>query len=175
MIYLNPAGYNWAAMNYDGYGMSLVAVAIIYSIFFYTICFYLWYHRKHPVLRMRKINLALASLLVLHVYLFMVMLAYWLNGTYPCSVEFWCMSVYLPVGIGLFQAQNQQLLIVSKEQSQLLQRQDYYKPIFPKGGRVGGPKYWMIRFKSWWDSTTRQGKYEGFVFAGICLQVSICH
>ncbi len=172
MIYLNPTGFNLDKMNDDAYGLSFVAIAVIYSIFFYTACFYLWYHRKHAVLRMRKMNLTLGSLLILHVYLFMVMMAYWLNGAYPCSVEFWCMSVYLPVGIGLFQAQNQQLLIVSQEQTHLLQRQDYYKPIIPKGGRVGGPRYWTARFKAWWDSTTRQGKYEGFVYVGICLQVS---
>ena len=172
MVYFDSAGFNWGPMNYDGYGVSFVAVAVIYSVFFYTTCCYVWYHRKHTVLRMRKINLAIGSLLVLHVYLFMVMIAYWLNGTYPCSVEFWCMSIYLPIGIGLFQAQNQQLLIVSKEQSELLQRQDYYKPLFPKDGGIGGLRYWIFRFQAWWNSITKQGKYEGFVFVGICVQVS---
>lgn len=174
MVYQNPEGFNGGAKNYDGYGLSFVAVAVIYSVFFYTACFYLWYHRKHPVLRMRRLNLALGSLLLLHVYLFMVMMAYFLNGTYPCNVEFWVMSVYLPVGIGLFQAQNQQLLIVSNDQTRLLDSQDDYKPIFPKDGRLGGLSYWTFRFKTWWRSTTKQGKYEGLVYIGICIQVSIC-
>ena len=171
MVYLNPGGHNWGPQNYDGYAMSTVAVAVIYSALFYVTCFYVWYHRYHAVLRMRKMSLAILSILILHVYLFMIFMAYWLNGSYPCSVEYWCMSIYLPIGIGLFQAQNQQLLIVSKEQSQLLQRQDYYKPLFPKNGGIGGPRYWMFRLKAWWDSTSKQGKYEGFVVLGICAQV----
>ena len=78
---------------------------------------------------------------------------------------------YLPIGIGLYQAQNQQLLIVSTEQHRLLYSEDY-KPLYPGHGRgVGGPKFWLWRAKLWWNSTSKQGKYEGYVLIGMIVQV----
>ena len=35
---------------------------------------------------MRKMNVAIASVVILHVYLFMVFIVYCLNGSYPCGV-----------------------------------------------------------------------------------------
>lgn len=170
--YLNPLGHNWGAENLDGYGISYIVVAVTYSIFFYAACFYLWLQRNHPVVRMRKINLALLSILILHVYLFMALIVYPLNGAFPCNVEFWSMSMYLPIGIGLFQAQNQQLLIVSREQNMLVHRHEMWKELpGSRGGGIGGPKYWMYRFKIWWRRSSQQGKYEAFVFVGIIVQV----
>lgn len=82
------------------------------------------------------------------------------------------MSIYLPIGIGLYQAQNQQLLIVSREQNHLVRNEEYFKPMFAgRGHGIGGPRYWMFRFKVWWNSASKQGKYEGFVFAGMVVQV----
>lgn len=81
------------------------------------------------------------------------------------------MSIYLPLGIGLFQAQNQQLSIVSQEQSQLMQSDTFYKLYTPYQDGIGVIKYWTHRFRNWWGNTSKQGKYEGFVFAGLCLQV----
>ena len=80
---------------------------------------------------------------------------------------------YLPIGIGLFQAQNQQLLIVSREQSLLLRKEEHYKPLYPAQGKgLGGPRYWLWRLKLWWQGTSTQGKYEGFVLIGMTVQVS---
>lgn len=94
MGYLNPDGYNWGpAMNLDGYGISLIVFAVVYSILFYLACAFVFFHRKHPVMKMRNISLALVSVLVLHVYLFMVLMIYPMNGVFPCSVEFWIMSM----------------------------------------------------------------------------------
>ena len=86
MVYLNPQGHNWGAENFDGYGISQIIFAAIYSIFFYAACFYVWLNRSHPILRMRKMNLALLSLLVLHVYVVMIFVVYMTNGSYPCGV-----------------------------------------------------------------------------------------
>ena len=171
--YLNPEGHNWGAENLDGYGTSMIVIAVIYTIFLFTACAYLWSHRCHPVIRIRKIGLAISSILILHVYLFMVLMVYPLNGAFPCSVEFWIMSIYLPLGIGLFQAQNQQLLIVNREQGRLLQGNDFYKPLYLTEGRgLGSPKYWLWRFKLWSHGVIIQRKYEGFVVAGMIVQVS---
>ncbi|KAL9124027.1 MAG: hypothetical protein Q9217_006600 [Psora testacea] len=171
--YLNPGGHDWGKENSDGYALSQIVFIIIYTIFFFTACTYLWLHRMHPVIKMRKINLALMSVLILHVYLFMIFMVYPLNGEFPCGVEFWIMSLYLPIGIGLFQAQNQQLLIVSREQNQLLHVDHIYKPLAGvRSHGIGTPNYWIFRFKLWWNRTSKQGKYEGFVLVGIVIQVA---
>ena len=171
--YLNPGGHNLADHeNFDGYGISLIVVIILYSIFFYVACTFLWLQRNNPAIRMRKIPLALLSILVLHVYLVIIFVVYPLNGTFPCGLEFWIMSIYLPIGIGLFQAQNQQLLIVSREQNLLKGIDELYRPLYPNhGGGLGGPKYWIWRLKLWWRSVNAQNRYEGLVFVGMVVQV----
>ena len=171
--YLNPGGHNWAPHeNLDGYGISLIVFVLIYSIFFYAACVFLWLQRNNPAVRMRKIPLALLSILVLHVYLIIIFIVYPLNGTFPCGVEFWIMSIYLPIGIGLFQAQNQQLLIVSREQNLLKGIDELYRPLYPnRGSGLGGLKYWIWRLKIWWMSVNAQNKYEGLVFVGMVVQV----
>ena len=170
MVYANPHGHDWSdKYNYDGLGLSYIVFAVVYSVIFYAMCGIVWYYRKHPVIKMRNVGLAISSLLILHVYLFLVFMAYPLNGYYPCDVEFWIMSIYLPIGIGLFQAQNQQLLIVSREQNKLIITDDLYKALPPAGK---GPRNWVFRIKQWWNSFSEQGKYEGFVAVGIVVQVS---
>lgn len=170
--YLNPGGHNLAdTENFDGYGISLIVFIVLYSVFFYAACAFLWLQRNNPAIRMRKIPLALISILVLHIYLIVIFVVYPLNGRFPCQVEFWIMSTYLPIGIGLFQAQNQQLLIVSREQNLLKGIDELYRPLYPNyGGGLGGPKYWIWRFKLWWRSVNTQNKYEGLVFVGMVVQ-----
>jgi len=94
--FFNPGGHNWGAENLDGYGICQIVVAVIYSLGFYGLCAYIWLLRNHPAIKMRKIPLALLSVLILHVYLFMVFMVYPMNGAFPCSVEFWIMSMYVP-------------------------------------------------------------------------------
>ena len=171
MPYFNADGHNWGAENLDGYGISQIIFAVIYSIAFYAACIHVWMLRKHPIIKKRKIGLAIVSLQILHVYMFMVFMVYPLNGAFPCSVEYWIMSLYLPIGFGLFQAANQQLCIVSQGQLKLTLSHDtsLYKPI-PTGR---GLKKLFSRFKVWWADVSSQGKYEGLVAVGISLQVSL--
>jgi len=173
MRYLNPEGHNWGPKNVDGYGISSFAFGVVYTIVFYATCLYLWLHRKHPSVKMRNIALSLAAVLTLHVYLFMVFTAYYLNGDFPCNVEFWSMSMYLPFGIALFQASNQNLLIVSREQIQLLHAEEPYNPLPPGYGQgLGGARYWFWRFKLWRQRAVKQNKYEAFILVGMVVQVS---
>lgn len=172
MVYLNPEGHNWGPKNVDGYGISTFAFGIVYTIIFYAACLYLWLHRNHPSVKMRNIGLSLAGVLTIHVYLFMVFAVYYLNGLFPCNVEFWSMSMYLPLGIGLYQASNQDLLIVSREQIQLIRSEVPYNPLPPGYGKgFAGPRYWSWRVKLWWQRAARQNKYEVFVFFGMLAQV----
>ena len=167
MVYAN--GHNWGnKLNWDGLGISSLIFAGVYSIIFYAMCAIVWANRKHPVIKMRNMGLAISSLLVLHVYFFMIFLAYVLNGNYPCELEFWIMSFYLPVGIGLFQAQNQQLLLVSRAQSKLIYMEDTFKSLPPTRP---GFKRWNFKFRQWWAQWTEQNKYEGFLAVGMVLQV----
>ena len=167
----NPKGHDWGSINLDGYGIGFIVFAIVYTIAFLTGCGYVWAHRLTPAVRMRNIPLALSSIMLLHVYITAVFIVYPINGAFPCQAEFWIMSIYLPIGIGLFQAQNQQLLIVSREQNQLIHYEDCYKQIHGNGS-LGSPSYWAYRLKLWWKKNTKQGKYEVYVFTGIIIQVS---
>ena len=172
--YLNPGGFNFGSKNFDGYGISLIVFGVAYSLFFYTACAVLWLHRNHPIIRMRNSFFFILSLLVLHVFCFMVMVAYTLNGATPCGVEFWSMNIYLPLGIGLFQLQNQQLLIVSRRQASLMVTEGHYKPVMPKGARgLGGPKYWYLRLRIWRINIGTPGRCQWFVAIGIIVQARL--
>ncbi|KAL6717202.1 hypothetical protein ACLMJK_005117 [Lecanora helva] len=172
--YLNPGGYDFGSQNFDGYGISYVIIDVAYTVAFLAACAFLWVNRRHPSVQMRNIHLLLLSLLVLHVFAFECMLIYTLNGTFPCQVEFWAMSIYLPIGIGLFQAQNQQLLIVSQRQAQLMVSKHLYKPFLPKStSGIGGLRYWRFRLKVWWKGIHRERKSQGLILIGFLVQFTV--
>ena len=176
MVYLNPGGFNFGSENLDGYGISNIIFGVTYSLFFYAACIFLWYYRHHPVVKMRNVPLLLLSLLTLHVFLFMIFVVYTLNGAFPCQIEFWCMNLYLPIGIGLFQAQNQQLLVVSSQQAKLIVNDELFKPLPPKPRKgLGSPSYWTFRLKRWWRDVCSTRKYEAYVTLGIIVQVRAAH
>ncbi|KAL8712191.1 MAG: hypothetical protein Q9220_003625 [cf. Caloplaca sp. 1 TL-2023] len=162
MVYLNPGGFNFGPQNLDGYGISNIAFSVAYTICLLAGCVYLWSQRHHPIVKMRNVGLMLMSVLVIHLFCFMVFTVYTMNGAWPCSVEFWAMNLYLPIGIGLWQAQNQQLVIVSRQQTEMIASNNTYRPLLPKRGHgIGTPKYWIWRFKIWYQGISTQGKYEG--------------
>ena len=176
MVYLNPGGFNFGPENLDGYGISNITFGVVYSLFFYGACIFLWFYRHHPVVKMRNVPLLLMSLLTLHVFLFMVLVVYTLNGAFPCQVEFWCMSLYLPIGIGLFQAQNQQLLVVSSQQAKLVTNDELFRSLPPKSGKgFGSFNYWVFRLKCWWRDVCSTRRYEAYVTLGIVIQVGAVH
>lgn len=175
MVYMNPDGFDLSAHpNFDGWGISHVIVGTVYTLALWTACLFVWLNRQHPMLAMRNIPLMLLAINCAHVYLYVLFLAYAMNGAVSCQWEFWWMSIYLPIGIGLFQAQNQQLLHVSRQQAELVVRDDMYKllPALP-GSSIGGPKYYMYRLKIWWRDVNRQRKYEAYILVGMIIQVRI--
>ncbi len=167
MPFLNSGGHDYSGANLDGWGILQLVFAILYTIVLLVLCGILWTQRHHPIIRMRKIPLAIAAVLVLHVYVVIILIVYPLNGYFPCSAEFWIMSIYLPIGIGLFQAQNQQLLLISRGQ-QVLLTPDIYKPL-PSGKTRR--QYYRNKFIIWCKSTKEQDAFEGFIAAGIMIQV----
>ncbi|KAL8826779.1 MAG: hypothetical protein Q9170_007274 [Blastenia crenularia] len=168
MPFFSPKGHDFG--NYyqlDGWGVFLVVFTVLYTLFLLGLSCVLWTWRNHPVIRMRRVPLAIAAVLVLHVYVCIVLLVYPWNGHFPCSVEFWVMSVYLPIGIGLFQASNQQLLRISRGQQALL-TEDTYRTL--PSGKNRREYYWSA-FVIWAKNAKDQGSFEGFLAAGMVAQV----
>ena len=121
---LNPKGRNWGSLvNWDDLGKAYAAVLVIWTV---TLCAgtaWLVVNRRIPFIKMRNLPLAVASTAFLHVYLVKIMLAYTTNGHLTCAAEFWIMSIYLPLGIALFQANITQLRSISYRQGRILSRQ----------------------------------------------------
>lgn len=77
------------------------------------------------------------------------------------------MSFLLPMGIGLFQAQTQRLLLVSHVQSKLIMGDEIYITLGPRRG----PRKWKHKVVQWWRQSIEQGSYEGYVAVGMVIQV----
>jgi hypothetical protein len=60
--------------------------------------------------------LVFAAALCLHAYGVACWIAYVIMPLLPCNAEFWIMSIYLPMGMALFQAANSQFLWIAKKQ-----------------------------------------------------------
>ncbi|KAL8663011.1 MAG: hypothetical protein Q9202_004241 [Teloschistes flavicans] len=169
MRFLNPGGHNFIGVNTDGWGILQLVVAILFTIIVLVLSAVLFKYRNEPVIRMRKVPLSIAATLTLHVYTTLVLLVYPINQYWPCNAEFWIMSIYLPIGIGLFQAQNQVLLRTSRGQQHLL-TQDIYRPL--PSGKTKRQYYWNT-FKLWCQTAREGGHFEGFIAAGIFFQFLI--
>jgi hypothetical protein len=94
---------NGGRANFDALGIFYVMVAILYSIFVALEIYLLHRHRSNHSIRIRGFNVLIGSVSMLHVYLVLVLLAYPENGNWPCAAEYWIMSVFLPLGMALFQ------------------------------------------------------------------------
>ncbi|KAJ4376770.1 hypothetical protein N0V86_006887 [Didymella sp. IMI 355093] len=116
---LTPRMLNGGESNTDALGITYVVIAIIYTI---VLAFELaiLYRRRHVFcIQIRNIKIVFAAVSMLHVYLTLVFLAYPWNGLYPCSAEFWVMSIFLPSGMALFQACNARVLTAYESQRRM--------------------------------------------------------
>ena len=102
--------------NLDGLGWTYITIATIWTIILLVGMTFLLARRNHHHLRIRNVPLAVSAVATLHVYWILCLLAYTFHGFYPCVVEYWIMSIYLPLGMALFQASNTQLLYIVKIQ-----------------------------------------------------------
>lgn len=94
---------NGGAPNTDALGIIYVIVAILYTIVLAGELYLLNRHHAAFCVRIRNLKVVFSAISILHVYLVLVLLVYPWNGLFPCSVEFWIMSVFLPSGMALFQ------------------------------------------------------------------------
>jgi len=103
--------------NTDALGIFYVVVAIMYTLILSVELFFLHRRREAFCLQIRNLKVVFAATLMLHIYLILVLLVYPWNGLFPCSAEFWIMSVFLPSGMAFFQGKFSgpiQLLVCTK-------------------------------------------------------------
>jgi hypothetical protein len=168
MVYISPLGRNWGpTVNWDALGKIYAALIISWTVILYSGVAWLVTHRQMPYLKMRNIPLAIAAISFLHVYLVKIFLAYTTNGHFLCSAEFWIMSIYLPFGIALFQANMVQLLSISTQQRKLLEGDRTRESSHHQPGVRG---LW-----SRWRSLTALKQTYVFIGIGMLLQVLHSH
>ena len=121
-----------------------------------------------PFIRMRNLPIAIASTLFLHLYLLKICIAYTTNGHFTCSAEFWIMSIYLPFGIALFQANVTQLRSISERQEKLLTRQLSFNRTLalPSRGQIR-------HLTSRWRELSYAQKSYIFIACGMVVQFSL--
>jgi hypothetical protein len=97
-------GHDFASHpNFDRLGCFYLTFAAIYTIVVFAGLVALFVARKSHAVRLRSFKTICATVLTLHVYLVLVLVAYPLNGLYKCWMEFWIMNLLLPLSIALFQ------------------------------------------------------------------------
>jgi hypothetical protein len=129
--------------NTDGLGMTYISIIVVWTCLLLPVAIFLIKNRHLPYLRMRNIPLAVGAVATLHVYWILSLIAYVLNGYFPCTTEYWIMSIYLPLGIALFQASNSQLLSIATAQKRYTQGDALVKSQASTNPRVRGlRKYW---------------------------------
>lgn len=166
---LNPKGRNWGSLvNFDDLGKTYIGIILAWTVMLCAGVAWLVMNRRVPFIKMRNLPLAIASTAFLHVYLVKIVLAYTTNGHFLCSAEFWIMSIYLPFGIALFQANITQLRSISYRQKKLLSRQLSDSSLGSTGGRKK-TKSWNL-WTQWRDMNDVQRSY---VFIGFFMLVQV--
>jgi hypothetical protein len=56
------------SLNLDRIGQAYIAIFVLWNVLLATGLTFLWINREHPSLRMRRLPLLFAGVLVLHVY-----------------------------------------------------------------------------------------------------------
>ena len=153
-------------LNVDDLGKLYISVAIVWTAIVFCASSFLLYNRDLPVLRVRNTHLWTAAVTFLHSYWVLCLLAYVLNGTYPCTAEFWIMSLWLPFGMALFQVNGMHLLHIASLQTRFISLQSLYAY---HGSRS---------VKSGWRSLRKLGVPDSLswlqkvsILAGVILQV----
>lgn len=135
--------------NTDGLGFTYIALVIAWTCLLLPASIFLIRNRHLPFLRMRNIPLAISAVAILHVYWVLCMIAYVLNGFFPCATEYWVMSIYLPVGIALFQATNSQLFSVATAQKRYAQGDIVVETRAAPNPKIRGWRKWWAKLKTY--------------------------
>jgi hypothetical protein len=105
-------------MHLDAVGWTYMGLFIVWNLALAGGMAFLWHKRQLPSLRIRRIPLLLTGVFFLHVYAMLCVIAYPISDYISCTLEFWVMSILVPLGIALFQAANSQFLHMASRQKQ---------------------------------------------------------
>jgi hypothetical protein len=153
--------------NTDGLGILYISIVVAWTCLLLPAAIVLIRNRNLPYLRIRNIPLAVSAVATLHVYWVLCMIAYVLNGFFPCSTEYWIMSIYLPLGIALFQATNSQLLSVAASQKRYVEGD-----VSPETKQAPNPK--APTWRKWWAKiTTYNATKNTMAWIGIGMAVQV--
>lgn len=126
-FYVNPNGHdNSEKANVDSLSKLYIALTIVWTTLLAAGILFLLVNQNLPFLRIRNLSLGIAAVCTLHVYWVLAMLVYTMNGAWPCQVEYWIMSIYLPFGIALYQANSTVLQKVSILQDKIAKAKDLH-------------------------------------------------
>jgi hypothetical protein len=156
------------SFNTDGLGILYIGLVIAWTCLLLPAAIFLLRNRREPYLRIRNIPLAVSAVATLHVYWVLCMIAYVLNGFFPCAAEYWIMSIYLPLGIALFQATNSQLLSIAASQKKYVQGDICAEP-------KPSPSPKMPTWRKWWEKVKKYNATKNtmtWIAIGIVVQVS---
>ena len=163
-MFLEPKGRDWGiVVNWDSLGKLYASFIIAWTILLVLGSIWLLRNRNEPHIKIRNLPLALTSMSFLHIYLIKICLAYTTNGHFLCSAEFWIMSIYLPFGIALFQANLAQLRGTWEQQRQLLSSKSQFEVAY-----TGQP----LSLKERWKALSNLKKTYVYIGLGMLLQVS---
>ncbi|KAF2194604.1 hypothetical protein K469DRAFT_725886 [Zopfia rhizophila CBS 207.26] len=150
--------------NLDALGISYVVLAILYTLFISGELFFLYRHRLAFCVQIRNIKVIFVTVAMLHVYLVIVLLVYPQNGAFPCSAEYWVMSIFLPSGMAFFQACNARVLKAYESQRRL-------KRNFLEGARKKRLDFTLRGiYEAWLDLDAAAKVYVGTV-AGLIISL----
>lgn len=152
--------------NMDALGLSIIGFIVLCSALLALGITFLLCHRHLDFIRIRNVPLMISALLMIHVYLIFACLTYPLNGTFPCNLEFWIMSVYFPTGVALYQAYNMQLLSLSVLQKQLLLQPAKLLNKLPP------PRHTITGLRGGWSRLNLLARTYLLIAVGVVIQVS---
>ncbi len=153
-------------LNVDDLSKLYISIVIIWTAIVCCGSSFLLYNRDQPLLRVRNTHLWTAAVAFLHSYWVLALLAYVLNGTYPCTVEFWIMSLWLPFGMALFQVNGMHLLHIASLQTRFISPESLYAY---RGSGLVKSGWRSLRKLGLPDSLSRLQKVS--ILAGVALQV----
>ncbi|SPO07738.1 uncharacterized protein DNG_10433 [Cephalotrichum gorgonifer] len=151
---------------FDGVGVFYSVLSIVWTGVLISGMVFLYRRRDMPLLRIRSLPLSFGAVILLHLYWLAVQLGYVYGSLMAASIEYWIMSIYVPCGIGLFQASNSQFLHVSSAQKRFARQGSLASLRSAESGKSGKPAI-LARFQKL-DYPRRMLVYVGI---GMTLQL----
>jgi hypothetical protein len=86
-------------LNLDRLGWTYIGLSLFWTFALASGMVFLWSHRQLPSVRMRKLPLLFAGVVSLHIYGLLCIVVYPVGAVFSCTIEFWVMSIFFPLGM----------------------------------------------------------------------------